>query len=511
MRLGHERDAEVAQLVLVALEHPVEGLGRGGPAVLRHGVADLGLRQRPAGVEQADDQVEQALGLGRRRRLGAHGRGRYPTPAAASLRSVIHWRSGNGRTGPGGVGRCGGVRRRASAGDGARHAGAGAGLPGRGRHPRARRPGAAERQRAASGAWAPAAWRSSSPCPTGCRPTRPPGRGTWSRPATPRCSRWSSASTSRRARTTTLLRDADDLAGMPVVVADLHSALPAVLAGLRDRAPGRAGRLRDDRRRRAARWPSPARCRRCATPAGSPRTVTVGQAFGGDLRGGQRRTPACSPRRHVRAARTSPSWPRGRATSAPAPGGASPGASAGEAVNAAATLGGRRGGRRCGCREADARERHQRRVATTASRRTAGWRSRRRTCRCRCCPGRSARGSAPQAAPAGRRQRRPAARGTRWPSTACDEALRASARCGCRRWAAGWTQDRGVVPRGGRRRAARRLPALTRRDARCRRARRRNGPPPTPDGVGTGRSGRAEVALSARRRGRRRRSASRRA
>src|SRR5262245_38877297 len=29
-----------------------------------------------------------------------------------------------------------------------------------------------------------------------------------------------------------VLRDADDIGGMPVVVADLHSALPAVLAGL---------------------------------------------------------------------------------------------------------------------------------------------------------------------------------------------------------------------------------------------------------------------------------------
>ena len=32
-----------------------------------------------------------------------------------------------------------------------------------------------------------------------------------------------------------VLRDADSLAGMPVVVADLHSALPAVLAGVRAR------------------------------------------------------------------------------------------------------------------------------------------------------------------------------------------------------------------------------------------------------------------------------------
>ena len=29
-----------------------------------------------------------------------------------------------------------------------------------------------------------------------------------------------------------VLADADDLAGLPVVVADLHSALPAILAGL---------------------------------------------------------------------------------------------------------------------------------------------------------------------------------------------------------------------------------------------------------------------------------------
>src|SRR3954470_13042933 len=31
-----------------------------------------------------------------------------------------------------------------------------------------------------------------------------------------------------------VLRDAEDLAGLPVVVADLHSALPAVVSGLRD-------------------------------------------------------------------------------------------------------------------------------------------------------------------------------------------------------------------------------------------------------------------------------------
>src|SRR4029450_5567720 len=35
-----------------------------------------------------------------------------------------------------------------------------------------------------------------------------------------------------------VLRDADDLTGTPVVVADLHSGLPAVLAGLDDSRPG---------------------------------------------------------------------------------------------------------------------------------------------------------------------------------------------------------------------------------------------------------------------------------
>ena len=52
-----------------------------------------------------------------------------------------------------------------------------------------------------------------------------------------------------------VLRDADDLGAMPVVIADLHSALPAVLAGLRaGQPPAAAGRgLRDARRWRAAR------------------------------------------------------------------------------------------------------------------------------------------------------------------------------------------------------------------------------------------------------------------
>ncbi len=78
------------------------------------------------------------------------------------------------------------------------------------------------------------------------------------------------------------LRDADDLGGMPVVVADLHSAVPAILAGLRaERPDSRVAYLMTDGAAlplafsrsvaglRAAGW--------LAT------TVTVGQAYGGEL------------------------------------------------------------------------------------------------------------------------------------------------------------------------------------------------------------------------------------
>jgi hypothetical protein len=84
-----------------------------------------------------------------------------------------------------------------------------------------------------------------------------------------------------------LLRDADSVGGMPVVVADLHSALPAILAGLLSSASA---------------WPSPGPTVAYvmqdggALPAWFSRTiaglraagwlagtVTTGQSFGGDL------------------------------------------------------------------------------------------------------------------------------------------------------------------------------------------------------------------------------------
>lgn len=79
-----------------------------------------------------------------------------------------------------------------------------------------------------------------------------------------------------------LLRDADDLAGMPVVVADLHSALPAIIAGLRERQPGAtvAYVATDGGALPLAFSRSVQGLRDAGWLAG---TITVGQTFGGDL------------------------------------------------------------------------------------------------------------------------------------------------------------------------------------------------------------------------------------
>jgi 8-oxo-dGTP pyrophosphatase MutT (NUDIX family) len=88
-----------------------------------------------------------------------------------------------------------------------------------------------------------------------------------------------------------VLREADDLAGLPVVVADLHSALPAILAGYRA-ALADQGILRAGSSPRVAyvmldggalpAWFS--RSAAALTEAGwLAGTVSVGQAFGGDL------------------------------------------------------------------------------------------------------------------------------------------------------------------------------------------------------------------------------------
>ncbi|HEV2373795.1 MAG TPA: DUF3866 family protein [Streptosporangiaceae bacterium] len=158
-----------------------------------------------------------------------------------------------------------------------------------------------------------------------------------------------------------ILRDADDLGGMPVVVADLHSALPAVLAGLRAEWAGRAGRdaptavyvMLDGGALPAWFSRTCAGLRAAGWLAG---TVTVGQAFGGDLEAVTVHTGLLAAR-HVMHADI--------AVVAQGPGNLGTGTrwgfsgvACGEAVNAAAVL----GGRPVAClrvSEADPRERHR--------------------------------------------------------------------------------------------------------------------------------------------------------
>ena len=149
--------------------------------------------------------------------------------------------------------------------------------------------------------------------------------------------------------------DADDLGGMPVVVADLHSALPAILAATR--APGPAPRavyvMLDGGALPA--WFS----RTCAAlrEAGwLAATITVGQAFGGDLEAVTLHTGLLAAR-HVLAADL--------AVVAQGPGNLGTGTrwgfsgvACGEAVNAVAALNGRPVAS-LRVSEADPRDRHR--------------------------------------------------------------------------------------------------------------------------------------------------------
>jgi 8-oxo-dGTP pyrophosphatase MutT (NUDIX family) len=159
-----------------------------------------------------------------------------------------------------------------------------------------------------------------------------------------------------------VLRDADDLAGLPVVVADLHSALPAILAGYRAaRAAGPPGAeqpriayvMLDGGALPA--WFS--RSAAALTEAGwLTGTVTVGQAFGGDLETVSLHSGLLAAR-HVLGAEL--------AVVAQGPGNLGTGTrwgfsgvASGEAVNAAAVLGGRPVGS-LRISEADTRARHR--------------------------------------------------------------------------------------------------------------------------------------------------------
>ncbi len=151
-----------------------------------------------------------------------------------------------------------------------------------------------------------------------------------------------------------VLRDADSVDGMPVVVADLHSALPAILCGLAGARPGtRVAYVMTDGGALPG-WfsMSAARLRELELLCG---VVTAGQAFGGDLEAVTTHT-ALLAARHVLGAEV--------AIVAQGPGNLGTGTrwgfsgvAAGEAVNAAAVLGGRPVAA-LRVSEGDARERH---------------------------------------------------------------------------------------------------------------------------------------------------------
>lgn len=155
------------------------------------------------------------------------------------------------------------------------------------------------------------------------------------------------------------LRDADDLAGMPVVVADLHSALPAIVAGVRHaaaragvKAPRVAYVMTDGGALPAWFSRAVAGLREAGWLAAC---VTTGQAFGGDLEAVTVHTGLLAARHVVRADLVVVAQGPGNLGTGTRWGFS--GVAAGEAVNAAATLGGRPVAslRVSG---ADARERH---------------------------------------------------------------------------------------------------------------------------------------------------------
>lgn len=150
-----------------------------------------------------------------------------------------------------------------------------------------------------------------------------------------------------------LLADADDLAGMPVVTADLHSALPAVLAGVHAHAPRAAVAYVMTDGGALPAWFSRTLGELAGSLAG---VVTTGQAFGGDLEAVNVHSGLLAAR-HVLAADV--------AVVTQGPGNLGTGTrwgfsgtAIGEAVNAAAVLGGRPVGA-LRISQADPRPRHR--------------------------------------------------------------------------------------------------------------------------------------------------------
>jgi 8-oxo-dGTP pyrophosphatase MutT (NUDIX family) len=164
-----------------------------------------------------------------------------------------------------------------------------------------------------------------------------------------------------------MLREAGDLGGLPVVVADLHSALPAILAGYLAERAG-SGALRAGSHAGPPRiayvmldggalpaWFS--RTAAALTEAGwLAGTVTVGQAFGGDLEAATLHSGLLAARHVLRAELAVVSQGPGNLGTGTTWGFS--GVACGEAVNAASVLGGRPVGS-LRISQADPRERHR--------------------------------------------------------------------------------------------------------------------------------------------------------
>lgn len=152
-----------------------------------------------------------------------------------------------------------------------------------------------------------------------------------------------------------VLSDADDLGGMPVVVADLHSALPAVIAGIRlDRPQTRVAYVMTDGGALPIAF---SRAVAGLAEAGwLVGTVTVGQAFGGDLEAVSLHTGLLAAERVLGADVTVVIQGPGNVGTGTRWGYS--GVAAGDAVNAVATLGGRPVAA-LRVSDADPRERHR--------------------------------------------------------------------------------------------------------------------------------------------------------
>ncbi|MDQ1684787.1 MAG: hypothetical protein QOC82_1524 [Frankiaceae bacterium] len=152
-----------------------------------------------------------------------------------------------------------------------------------------------------------------------------------------------------------VLRDADDIGGMPVVIADLHSAVPAILAGLRERRPdARVVYVMSDGGALPIAFSRTVPALRNADWLAG--TVTVGQAYGGDVEAVTVHSGLLAARHVLKADVAIVTQGPGNLGTGTRWGFS--GVASGEAVNAAAVLGGRPAAA-LRVSAVDPRERHQ--------------------------------------------------------------------------------------------------------------------------------------------------------